>query len=195
MSSRLREKYRSEVVSALKERYNYSSVMQVPKIEKVVLNMGLGEAVQNSRALQNAEYALTQITGQKPRVNRSKKSIAAFKLRAGVPIGLSVTLRRDRMYDFLDRLISVALPRVKDFRGVSRKGFDGRGNYTLGIKDQSVFPEVDLEKLDKIRGMDVSIVTSATNDEQALSLLEVLGIPFRKVTEKGTGAEKVSGEN
>jgi large subunit ribosomal protein L5 len=195
MSSRLREKYRSEVVNALKERYNYSSVMQVPKIEKVVLNMGLGEAVQNSRAIQNAEYALTQIAGQKPRVNRSKKSIAAFKVRAGVPVGLSVTLRRDRMYDFLDRLIAVALPRVKDFRGVSRKGFDGRGNYTLGITDQSVFPEVDFEKLDKIRGMDVSIVTSATNDEQALSLLEVLGIPFRKVNEKGTGAEKVSDDN
>jgi large subunit ribosomal protein L5 len=184
MSSRLKEKYRKDVMSALKEKFNYSSIMQVPKIEKIVLNMGLGEAVQNSKALQNAEYALVQIAGQKPRVNRSKKSIAAFKVRAGVPVGLSVTLRRERMYDFLDRLISVALPRVKDFRGISRKGFDGKGNYNLGLKDQSVFPEVDFEKLDKIRGMDVSIVTTAANDDEALALLECIGLPFRKVTEK-----------
>jgi large subunit ribosomal protein L5 len=180
MSSRLQDKYKAEAVEQLKEQFKYKSVMQVPKLEKIVLSMGLGEAVQNNRAIQNAEYALVQIGGQKPRSNRAKKSIAAFKVREGMPVGLSVTLRRERMYSFLDRLIAVALPRVKDFRGVSRKGFDGNGNYNLGVKDQSVFPEVELEKLDKIRGMDVSIVTTARTDDEALALLEVLGLPFRK---------------
>lgn len=180
MKSRIEDRYKSEIVPKLKERFEYSSVMQVPKLEKIVLSMGMGEAVQNSRAIQNAEYCLTQISGQKPRVNRAKRSIASFKVRTGMPVGLSVTMRGDRMFAFLDRLISVALPRVKDFRGVPRKGFDGNGNYNMGVKDQGVFPEVNFEKLDKLRGMDVTFVTTAKSDEEGRALLEELGIPFRK---------------
>lgn len=178
--SRLINKYRDEVVGALKEKFQYSSAMQVPKLEKIVLNCGMGEAVANSKSIEFAEYALRQISGQKPVVTRAKKSIASFKLREGMPIGCMVTLRGKRMYDFLDRLISVALPRVRDFRGTPTKGFDGRGNYTLGMKEQIVFPEVDLDKLDKIRGMDITFVTTAKTDEEGRSLLAELGIPFRK---------------
>ncbi len=178
--SRVFDRYQQEVVPKMMERFKYQSVMQVPRIKKVVLNMGLGEAVQNSKAVQFAEYALTQISGQKPKVSRAKKSIASFKVRTGMPIGLMVTLRRQRMFDFVDRLISLALPRVRDFKGISRKGFDGRGNYNFGLKDQLVFTEVDYEKIDKVRGMDVTVVTSAKTDEEAQYLLECLGFPFVK---------------
>lgn len=177
---RAKEKYQESVVPALKERFQYSSPMQVPRLEKIVLNCGVGEATGNSKAIEYATYALTQISGQKPLVTKAKKSIATFKLREGLAIGAKVTLRGARMYDFLDRLITVALPRVRDFRGTPRKGFDGRGNYTLGIKEQIVFPEVNLDKLDKVRGMDITFVTTAKNDDEGRALLEGIGIPFRK---------------
>jgi large subunit ribosomal protein L5 len=178
--SRLYDHYLSSVVPELKKEFNYSNNMQVPKIVKVVLNTGIGEVVNNAKVVQYAEYAMTQISGQKPLITKSKKAIAAFKLREGLPIGCMVTLRKKRMYDFLDRLFSVALPRLRDFRGVSRKGFDGSGNYNLGLKEQIVFPEIELEKLDKIRGMDITVVTTAKTNEEALSLLTHLGMPFRK---------------
>ncbi len=178
--NRIAKKYQDEVVGKLKEKFQYSSVMQVPKLEKIVLNCGVGEAVANSKAVEFAEYALRQMSGQKPVVTRAKKSIASFKLREGMPIGCKVTLRGHRMYDFLDRLISVALPRVRDFRGTPTRGFDGKGNYTLGVKEQIVFPEVDLDKLDKIRGLDITFVTTANSDDEGRALLDELGIPFRK---------------
>lgn len=178
--NRVQKRYKEEAVKGLQEEYNYSNVMQVPKLQKIVLNTGLGEAVSNSKVIDSAVYALTQISGQKPVVTRAKKSIASFKLREGMPIGAKVTLRNQRMYDFLDRLITVALPRVRDFRGVPTKGFDGRGNYTMGIRENIVFPEIEIDKIDKIRGLDITFVTSAKNDTEARSLLKHIGIPFRK---------------
>ncbi len=175
-----KDRYKEEVVPKLMEEFKYSSPMQVPRLEKIVLNCGVGEAVQNSKAMDYVVYALSQISGQKPQVTRSKKSIAAFKLREGLAIGCKVTMRKDRMYDFVDRLVSVALPRVRDFRGIPKKGFDGRGNYTFGITEQIVFPEVNIDKLDKIRGMDVTFVTTARTDAEANALLTHLGLPFRK---------------
>ena len=177
---RLKERYLNEIVPALRQEFNYSSVMAVPRVDKVVLNIGIGEAIQNSKALDAASKDLATITGQRPWVRKAKKSVAAFKLREGMPVGLMVTLRGDRMYEFLDRLVSVALPRVRDFRGVSPKAFDGRGNYTLGIRDQLIFPEIDFNKVDKTRGMNISIVTTARDDEQARALLRALGMPFRQ---------------
>ncbi|WP_458415188.1 50S ribosomal protein L5 [Schinkia sp. CFF1] len=178
--NRLKEKFNKEVVSALMSKFNYTSVMQAPKIEKIVINMGVGDAVQNSKALDNAVEELAAITGQKPVVTRAKKSIAGFRLREGMPIGAKVTLRGERMYEFLDKLVSVSLPRVRDFRGVSKKSFDGRGNYTLGIKEQLIFPEIDYDKVSKVRGMDIVIVTTANTDEEARELLTQMGMPFQK---------------
>ena len=175
---RLKEKYAEEIGKALMDKFSYKNVMQLPKLEKVVLNMGLGEAIANAKALDSAIGDMTIISGQKPVVTRAKKSIAGFKLREGMPIGVKVTLRGDRMYEFVDRLVSIALPRVRDFRGVSPKSFDGRGNYTLGVKEQLIFPEIDYDKVDKIRGMDITIVTSASSDEEARELLKLLGMPF-----------------
>lgn len=177
---RLKQKFREEIIPALMKRFNYRSPMQVPRVEKVVINMGVGEAVQNPKVLDGAMQDLALITGQKPAVTRAKKSIAGFKLRAGMPIGCKVTLRGDRMYYFLDKLINIALPRVRDFRGVSPKSFDGRGNYSLGLKEQLIFPEIDYDKVDKVRGMDVIIVTTAETDEEARELLQAFGMPFRK---------------
>lgn len=180
MGARLKEKYLKEVVPALMQKFGYRNVMEVPKIEKVVINMGVGEGAQNPKAIDGAVEDLTLIAGQKPVVTRAKKSIAGFKIRQGMPIGVKVTLRGDRMYHFLDKLFHVALPRVRDFRGVSPRSFDGRGNYNLGLKEQLIFPEIDYDKVDKIRGMDVCIVTTAKTDEEARELLEQLGMPFRK---------------
>ena len=177
--SRLKERYDKEVAPALKKEFGYANVMAIPKIEKIVVNMGLGEATQNAKIVDTGADELGRITGQKPVVTRAKKSIAQFKVRQGMPIGTMVTLRGDRMWEFLDRLISVALPRVRDFRGVSPKGFDGRGNYTLGLKDQLLFPEIDYMKVDKARGMNISVVTTATTDEESRKLLQLLGVPFR----------------
>jgi len=177
---RLKQHYLETVVPALKERFGYRSPMEVPRVVKVVVNMGVGEATQDPKALDAAVTDLRAITGQKPVVTRAKRSIAAFKLRKGVPIGCYVTLRGDRMYDFLDRLFTVALPRVRDFRGVPSRSFDGRGNYSLGIREQLIFPEIDYDKVDKVRGMDVTIVTTARSDEEAKSLLSLLGMPFRE---------------
>jgi len=178
--SRVADRYKQDVVPALMEKFQYSSPMEVPKVLKVVLNAGVGEASANPKAIQFADYAMRQISGQKPMVTRARKSIASFKLRQGAPVGCMVTLRNKRMFDFLDRLISVALPRLRDFRGVPKKGFDGKGNYTMGLKEQIVFPEIEIDKLDKVRGMDISIVTSAKNDDEARGLLRLLGLPFRK---------------
>jgi large subunit ribosomal protein L5 len=177
--NRLRERYEKEVVPALKKEFGYTNVMAVPKIEKVVVNMGLGEATSNAKIIEVGSAELASITGQKPVVRRAKKSIAAFKVRKGQPVGTSVTLRGERMYEFLDRLMAIALPRVRDFRGVSPKGFDGRGNFTLGLKDQLLFPEIDYMKVDKARGMNVSVVTSARTDQEARKLLQLIGMPFR----------------
>lgn len=179
---RAKQRYRDEVATKLKQEFNYKSVMQIPRLEKIVINCGVGEAVANSKAVENVVYAVTQIAGQKPIVTKAKKSIATFKLREGLPIGVKVTLRGDRMYDFVDRLFAIALPRVRDFRGTPLKGFDGRGNYTLGVKEQIVFPEVELDKLDKVRGMDITFVTTAKTNEEGRALLEYLGMPFRKKT-------------
>lgn len=178
--SRLKEKYVKEVVPALVEKFNYTSVMQAPKIDKIVINMGVGDAVSNAKNLEKAVDELTAISGQKPVVTKAKKSIAGFRLREGMPIGAKVTLRGERMYDFLDKLVTVSLPRVRDFRGVSKKAFDGRGNYTLGIKEQLIFPEVEYDKVDKVRGMDIVIVTTAKTDEESRELLTRLGMPFQK---------------
>jgi len=177
--SRLKERYEKDVAPALKKEFGYDNVMAVPRIEKVVVNMGLGEATQNAKIIDTGVDEVARITGQKPVVTRAKKSIAQFKVRKGMPIGAMVTLRGERMWDFLDRLIAVALPRVRDFRGVSAKGFDGRGNYTLGLKDQLLFPEIDYMKVDKARGMNVSVVTTAKTDEEARKLLQLMGMPFR----------------
>jgi len=178
--NRLKEKYQNEITPSLMKKFSYKSVMQAPKIEKIVINMGVGDAVSNSKALDVAVEELTQITGQKPVVTKAKKSIAGFRLREGMPIGAKVTLRGERMYQFLDKLISVSLPRVRDFRGVSKKSFDGRGNYTLGVKEQLIFPEIDYDKVNKVRGMDIVIVTTANTDEEARELLTQFGMPFQK---------------
>ena len=177
--NRLKTRYQKEVVPALKKEFGYTNVMAIPKVEKVVVNMGLGEATSNAKIADVGADELSRITGQKAVVTRSKKSIAQFKVRKGMPIGAMVTLRGERMWEFLDRLISVALPRVRDFRGVSPKGFDGRGNYTLGLKDQLLFPEIDYMKVDKARGMNISVVTTAKTDEESRKLLQLLGMPFR----------------
>jgi large subunit ribosomal protein L5 len=180
MAARLKERYQRDIAPALAKEFDIKNPMAVPKLEKIVLNMGLGEAIANSKIVDTAAAELSTIAGQKPVVTKAKKSIATFKLRAGMPIGSMVTLRGDRMYEFLDRLVSVALPRVRDFRGVSPKSFDGRGNYTLGVREQLIFPEIDFNKVDKTRGMNISIVTTARNDEQARALLKALGMPFRQ---------------
>jgi len=178
--NRLQEKYQSEIVPALHAKFNYSSVMECPKIAKITINIGVGDAIQNPKVLDDAVSELTLITGQKPVVTKAKKSIASFKLREGMPIGCKVTLRGERMFDFLDKLVTIALPRVRDFRGVNPKGFDGRGNYTLGVKEQLIFPEINYDKVNKIRGMDIVIVTSAKSDQEAYELLKLYGMPFRK---------------
>lgn len=178
--ARLREKYKNEIAPALAKEFEIKNPMAIPRIEKVVVNMGLGEASANAKVLDVATEELKSITGQKPVITKAKKSIAAFKLRQGMSIGTMVTLRGDRMFEFLDRLISVALPRVRDFRGISGKAFDGRGNYTLGIREQLIFPEIDFNKVEKSRGMNISIVTTAKNDDEARSLLRALGMPFRQ---------------
>ncbi len=178
--NRLRQKYENEIKNSMVEKFNYKSVMEIPKIDKIVINMGIGEAVSNSKVLDEAVAELALITGQKPVVTRAKKSIAGFRLREGMPIGCKVTLRGERMYDFLDKLVSISLPRVRDFRGVSKKSFDGRGNYTLGIKEQLIFPEIDFDKVSKVRGMDIVVVTTANTDEEARELLTQLGMPFQK---------------
>jgi large subunit ribosomal protein L5 len=180
MSARLKDKYQKEVVPALKKEFGYANIMAVPKVEKVVVNMGLGEATSNAKLVDTGADELARITGQKPVVRRAKKSIAAFKVRKGMPIGTMVTLRGERMWEFLDRLMNIALPRVRDFKGVSPKGFDGRGNYTLGLRDQLLFPEIDYMKVDKARGMNVSVVTTAKTDEEARKLLQFIGMPFRQ---------------
>ena len=177
--SRLKEKYQKEVAPALKKEFGYANTMAIPKIRKVIINMGLGEATSNAKIVDTAADELSKISGQKAAVRRAKKSIAAFKVRKGQPIATSVTLRGERMYEFLDRLVSIALPRVRDFRGVSPKGFDGRGNFTLGLKDQLLFPEIDYMKVDKSRGMNVSVVTTARTDQEARKLLQLIGMPFR----------------
>ena len=179
MSARLREKYQRDVIPALTKEFGYKNVMAVPRIEKVVVNMGLGEATANAKIIDTGADELARITGQKPVTRRAKKSIAAFKVRKGMPIGTMVTLRGERMWEFLDRLMSIALPRVRDFKGVSPRGFDGRGNYTLGLRDQLLFPEVDYMKVDKARGMNVSFVTTAKTDQEARKLLQFIGMPFR----------------
>ncbi|MDH3494140.1 MAG: 50S ribosomal protein L5 [Acidobacteriota bacterium] len=178
--ARLREKYNNEIAPALAKEFGINNSMAIPKLEKIVVNMGIGEAIGNAKILDSAVEELRDITGQQPVVTLAKKSIAAFKLREGMKIGTMVTLRSERMYEFLDRLISVALPRVRDFRGISPKAFDGRGNYTLGVKEQLIFPEIDFNKVDKTRGMNISIVTTAPNDDQGRALLKALGMPFRQ---------------
>ncbi len=177
---RMKDKYREEVVPALKEGFNYKSVMQVPNIKKIVVNVGMGEALQNSKYLDAAVGDIMKITGQKPVITRARKSIATYKLRAGNPIGVKVTLRGNRMWDFFDRLVGIALPRQRDFRGISPNSFDGRGNYTLGLREQLVWSEIDYDKIDKVRGMEITIVTSANTDEEGRQLLSLLGMPFKK---------------
>jgi len=178
--NRLLEKYQTQVVGELVSKFSYSTVMQAPRVEKVVVNMGLGEATQNPKVIDVALLELTTIVGQKPVVTRAKKSIAQFRLRQGMPIGVKVTLRGERMYHFLDKLMNVALPRVRDFRGVSPRAFDGRGNYTLGLREQLIFPEIEYDKIDKVRGMEVVVVTTAQTDEEARALLTLMGMPFRQ---------------
>ena len=178
--NRLKEKYIKEVTPSLVEKFNYSSVMQTPKVDKIVINMGVGDAVSNAKNLDKAVEELALITGQKPLITKAKKSIAGFRLREGMPIGAKVTLRGERMYEFLDKLVTVSLPRVRDFHGVSKKAFDGRGNYTLGIKEQLIFPEINFDKVNKLRGMDIVFVTTAKTDEESRELLAQLGMPFHK---------------
>jgi large subunit ribosomal protein L5 len=180
MAARLKERYQQEIAPAIAKEFGIENPMAIPRLEKIVINMGLGEAIANAKIVDTGADELRAVTGQKPVTTRAKKSIASFKLRQGMPIGTMVTLRGERMYEFLDRLVSVALPRVRDFRGVSPKAFDGRGNYTLGIRDQLIFPEIDFNKVDKTRGMNISIVTTARDDEQARALLRALGMPFRQ---------------
>lgn len=177
--ARLKELYSNEIVPQLTKEFSYNNVMQVPRIEKVVVNMGLGEAIQNVKILDSAVEELAAITGQKAVITKAKKSIAGFKLRQGMPIGCMVTLRREKMFEFLDRLINIALPRVRDFKGISGKGFDGRGNYSLGVKEQLIFPEINYDKIDKIKGLNITIVTTAKTDEESKALLKLLGMPFR----------------
>ncbi len=176
--ARLKEKHKNEVMPAMMQKFSYKNVMEIPKLEKVVINIGLGEAVQNPKALDGAIEDLKIITGQKPVITRAKKSIAAFKIREGVPLGIKVTLRSEKMHEFVDKLFNVALPRVRDFRGVSPKAFDGRGNYSLGLREQLIFPEIEYDKVDKVRGMDIIFVTSAKTDEEAKELLSLMGMPF-----------------
>lgn len=178
--ARLREKYNNEVKNALNEKFQYKSVMEVPKLEKIVINMGLGDAKDNTKVIQVAVSELATIAGQQPVVTKAKKSVANFKLRAGMPIGTKVTLRGEKMYEFLDRFVNIALPRVRDFRGVNANAFDGRGNYTLGIKEQLIFPEIEYDKVDKVRGMDITFVTTAKSDEEARELLRLMGMPYSK---------------
>jgi len=178
--SGMKERYRKEITPKLMELRGYKNVMEVPRLEKVVVSIGLGEAVQNAKALESAENELPVIAGQRPVITRAKKSIAAFRLRTGMPIGLKVTLRKDRMYDFIERLVNAVLPRLREFRGVPRESFDGRGNYTLGLREQTVFPEIDYDKIDKVRGLEVSIITTAKTDEEGRQLLELLGMPFSR---------------
>ncbi len=178
--ARLREKYQDEVALKLAEQFKYQSTMQIPKLKKIVVNMGLGEAIQNIKILDSAAEELAQLTGQKAVITRARQSIAAFKLRKGMPIGCMVTLRGDRMYEFFDKLVNVALPRVRDFRGISSKALDGRGNYTLGIKEHIIFPEIDYDKIDKIKGMNITIVTTARTDDEARTLLSLMGMPFKQ---------------
>jgi large subunit ribosomal protein L5 len=180
MAARLKERYAREIAPALAKEFNIKNPMAVPRLEKIVINMGMGEAIANAKILDTASDELRAITGQKPVITKAKKSIASFKLRQGMPIGVVVTLRGDRMYEFLDRLVSIALPRVRDFRGVSPKAFDGRGNYTLGVREQLIFPEIDFNKVDKTRGMNISIVTTARTDEESRALLKAMGMPFRQ---------------
>jgi len=176
----LKGKFNTDISPSMMEKFSYKSIMEVPKVEKIIINMGVGDAVQNSKVLDNAVEELSQLAGQKPVITYAKKSIAGFRLREGMPIGTKVTLRGERMYEFLQKLIHVALPRVRDFRGISNKAFDGRGNYTLGVKEQLIFPEINYDKVSKIRGMDISIVTTAKTDEEARELLTQLGMPFQK---------------
>lgn len=184
--NRLKEKYSKEVVPSLMDKFNYSSIMEAPKVDKIVINMGVGDAVSNAKNLDKAVEELQLISGQKPLITKAKKSIAGFRLREGMPIGAKVTLRGERMYEFLDKLVSVSLPRVRDFHGVSKKAFDGRGNYTLGIKEQLIFPEVDYDLIDKVRGMDIVIVTTANTDEESRELLTQLGMPFKNKKRRRT---------
>jgi large subunit ribosomal protein L5 len=177
--ARLQEKYKKDIIPSLMGTFQYKNIMQVPKLDKVVLNMGLGEAINNIKILDSAVEELKMIAGQQPVITRAKKSIAAFKLRTGMPIGCMVTLRRQKMYDFVDKLVNIALPRVRDFRGVSGKAFDGKGNYSLGIKEQIIFPDIDYDKIDKIKGMNITIVTTAEKDDEAKELLKLLGMPFK----------------
>jgi large subunit ribosomal protein L5 len=177
--SRLKQRYTKEIAPAMGKEYGYKNVMAIPKLEKIVINIGLGEAIQNSKLLDNAADELGQIAGQRPVITRAKKSIASFKLRKGMPIGCSVTLRGERMFEFLDRLVNTALPRVRDFRGLSTKSFDGRGNYTLGLRDQLIFPEIDYSRVSKIKGMNICVVTTAKTDDEARTLLRLFGMPFR----------------
>jgi large subunit ribosomal protein L5 len=181
-TARLKSLYLEEIRPALAERFGYTSVMQVPRIEKITVNMGVGEAKQDSRMLEAASDQLATITGQKPNVRRARKSIAAFKLREGMPVGLAVTLRGERAYEFLDRLMSIAIPRIRDFRGLSRRSFDGRGNYSMGVREQIIFPEVDYDSIDQVRGLDITITTSAGTDEEAEALLVAFGMPFTRET-------------
>lgn len=192
MVPRLKEKYKKEVVPSMMRQFKYKNIMAVPRVEKVVINIGLGEAIQNAKLLDAAADELAAITGQKPIITRAKKAIAAFKLRKGMPIGAMVTLRGDRMYEFLDRLLNLALPRVRDFRGVSPRAFDGRGNYTIGLKDQLIFPEIDIGKTERIHGMNVSIVTTAKTDEETRYLLAELGMPFVKREERRVAAAQAT---
>ena len=178
--ARLKTQYLEEIRPALQQRFGYSSVMQVPKIEKIVLNMGVGEAKQDSRMLEAAQEQLATIAGQKPNVRRARKSVAAFKLREGMPVGLTVTLRGDRAYEFIDRLTSVAIPRIRDFRGLNPRSFDGRGNYSMGVREQIIFPEIDYDAVDQVRGMDITFTTTATSDAEAFTLLQALGMPFAR---------------
>ncbi|MCC7105257.1 MAG: 50S ribosomal protein L5 [Chloroflexi bacterium] len=185
---RLLERYQREILPAMRQEFNYPNVMAVPRLTKVTVNIGVGEAKDNSKALDAASKDLAAITGQKPAVRRAKKSIAQFRLRAGMPVGLMVTLRGDRMYEFLDRLLNAALPRVRDFRGVPVKSFDGHGNYTLGLREQLIFPEIDYDKIDKLRGLEVSVVTTAKSDIEARRLLELFGVPFQRPEQSGARA-------
>ncbi len=177
---RLKEKYRAEIVPAMREQFSYTNVMQVPRVTKVTLNMGIGEGTHDAKAMEEASLQLGQITGQKPQVRRARKSVANFKLRTGMPVGLRVTLRGDRMYEMLDRLVSVALPRIRDFRGITPQSFDGHGNYNLGVKEQIIFPEIDYDKIDRLRGLDIAITTTAKTDDEGRALLKLMGMPFRE---------------
>jgi large subunit ribosomal protein L5 len=177
---RLKEKYLADIVPAMREQFGYKNIMQVPKVTKMTLNMGIGEGTQDAKAMEEAALQLGQITGQKPQVRRARKSVANFKLRTGMPVGLRVTLRGDRMYEMLDRLLSIALPRIRDFRGVAPSSFDGRGNYNLGVREQIIFPEIDYDKIDRIRGLDIAITTTAKSDDEGRELLRLMGMPFRE---------------